>query len=99
HFLQLLTGLSYLAEPLRDPERPMSTLQSLTFERLQLQLAPRERATHKGDYGHVLVIGGDSGTGGAAIMAAEAAARSGAGLTSLATRPEHVSAALQRRPE
>ncbi len=35
----------------------------------------------------------------AALMAAEAAARSGAGLVSVATRPEHIPAILSRRPE
>jgi len=62
-------------------------------------LPPRRRSAHKGLFGHVLVIGGDHGMGGAALMAAEAAARSGAGLVSLATRPEHVTAALTRAPE
>jgi ADP-dependent NAD(P)H-hydrate dehydratase / NAD(P)H-hydrate epimerase len=62
-------------------------------------LAPREADAHKGDFGHVMIIGGDTGYGGAAIMAAEAAARAGAGLVSVATRPEHISAILARRPE
>lgn len=62
-------------------------------------LPPRRRSSHKGLFGHVMVIGGDHGMGGAALMAAEAAARSGAGLVSLATRPEHVTAALTRAPE
>lgn len=62
-------------------------------------LPARRRSSHKGLFGHVLVIGGDHGMGGAALMAAEAAARSGAGLVSLATRPEHVTAALTRAPE
>jgi len=62
-------------------------------------LPPRRRSAHKGLFGHVMVIGGDYGMGGAALMAAEAAARSGAGLVSLATRPEHVVAALTRAPE
>jgi NAD(P)H-hydrate epimerase len=62
-------------------------------------LAPRAADAHKGDFGHVMVIGGDSGYGGAALMAAEAAARTGAGKVSVATRPEHVSAILARRPE
>ena len=62
-------------------------------------LPPRPRTAHKGLFGHVMVIGGDSGMGGAVLMAAEASARCGAGLTSAATRPEHVAAALARRPE
>lgn len=37
--------------------------------------------------------------GGAAAMAAEAAARSGAGLTGVATQPEHVAGILARCPE
>jgi len=64
------------------------------------QLLPaRSRVAHKGHYGHVLVVGGDYGFGGAALLAAEAALRGGAGLVSLATRAEHASAALARRPE
>jgi NAD(P)H-hydrate epimerase len=68
-------------------------------ETLMGELSPRRADAHKGDFGHVMVIGGDHGFGGAAAMAAEAALRSGAGLVSVATRPEHVSAMLARRPE
>ena len=71
----------------------------LHLTRLSALLAPRPADAHKGDFGHVMVIGGDTGYGGAALMAAEAAARSGAGLASVATRPEHISAILARRPE
>lgn len=62
-------------------------------------IKPRELSAHKGLYGHVLLIGGDHGYGGAILMAAEAAARMGAGLVSVATQPEHVSALLSRQPE
>ncbi|MBQ0783665.1 MAG: NAD(P)H-hydrate dehydratase, partial [Amphritea sp.] len=62
-------------------------------------LPPREMATHKGSCGHVLVVGGDFGMGGAAIMAAQAAGRCGAGLVTVATRAEHLSALLTRYPE
>ena len=55
--------------------------------------------SHKGDSGHVLVIGGDSGFGGAVIMAGEMAARAGTGLVGVATRPEHISAIIARQPE
>jgi len=62
-------------------------------------LQPRERDSHKGRFGHVLVIGGDHGFAGAALMAAESAARSGAGLVSVATRAEHIAAFVTRCPE
>lgn len=63
------------------------------------RLAPRSPTAHKGSFGQVLVIGGDLGTGGAALLSAEAALRCGAGMVTLATRPEHVTASLVRRPE
>ncbi|MEG4316599.1 NAD(P)H-hydrate dehydratase [Pseudomonas sp. FIP_A4] len=63
------------------------------------RIAPRSPTAHKGSFGQVLVIGGDLGTGGAALLSAEAALRGGAGMVSLATRPEHVTASLVRRPE
>ncbi|HEY7883971.1 MAG TPA: NAD(P)H-hydrate dehydratase [Cellvibrionaceae bacterium] len=72
---------------------------SLPFMQMRQWLPEREADAHKGHFGHVMVIGGDTGRGGAAIMAAEAAARTGAGLVSLATRPEHVTAMLARCPE
>jgi ADP-dependent NAD(P)H-hydrate dehydratase / NAD(P)H-hydrate epimerase len=62
-------------------------------------LPPRARDAHKGSFGHVLVVGGDHGYAGAVMLAAEAAARSGAGLTSVATRAAHVAALVGRRPE
>lgn len=62
-------------------------------------LPPRARSAHKGDFGHALVLGGAPGFGGAALLAAEACARLGAGKVSLATAPEHVTASLVRRPE
>ncbi|BFM21882.1 NAD(P)H-hydrate dehydratase [Gilvimarinus japonicus] len=69
------------------------------FASLRATLPERQADAHKGDFGHVMVIGGDVGHGGAAMMTAEAAARGGAGLVSLATRPEHVAAMLARQPE
>jgi len=72
---------------------------TLDRESVQTALQPRRRDSHKGDYGHVLVIGGDYGMAGAAALSGEAAARVGAGLVSVATRPEHVSAIVSMRPE
>lgn len=62
-------------------------------------LPRKPRDAHKGVSGHLMVVGGDLGYGGAAILAAESAAFSGCGMVSVATRAEHVPAALMRRPE
>ena len=59
----------------------------------------REIDAYKNQFGHVMVIGGDNGFGGAAMMAAESALRTGSGLVSVATRPIHVAALLARQPE
>jgi hydroxyethylthiazole kinase-like uncharacterized protein yjeF len=77
---------------------PLPDVQSLLAEQL-LRLNARSLDAHKGQFGHVLVIGGDHGFGGAALLSAQSALRSGAGLVSLATRSEHVPAALARLPE
>ena len=61
--------------------------------------APRTPTSHKGKFGHVLLIGGDHGLGGAILLSAQSALRSGAGMVSVATRSEHVGAALARIPE
>ncbi len=46
-------------------------------------LRPREEDTHKGTYGHLLVVGGSTGKSGAPYMAAMGALRSGAGLVTI----------------
>ena len=59
----------------------------------------RDRCSHKGNYGHVLIVGGDFGYSGAVKMAGEAALRVGTGLVSIATRKEHVGLLNLNRPE
>ena len=59
----------------------------------------RPTDAHKGDFGHVLVVGGNIGFGGAGLLASKAAVHSGAGLVSLATRSCHLSASLSFCPE
>lgn len=78
----------------------MLPIKELNLDQLrQNLLPPRPRSSHKGDFGHVLVIGGDHGMAGAVRMAGEAALRIGAGLVTVATRPEHVSVVSSMRPE
>ena len=94
-------GLSYtdLAVPMQAYEGVAADCFYLQLEQ-QLSLLPaRLPHAHKGMFGHVLIVGGDEGMAGAALMAAEAAARCGAGLVSAATRPDHVAAFVTRRPE
>lgn len=77
----------------------MIPVQPYRLDDLCGMLPPRPLNSHKGDYGHVLVIGGNHGMGGAARMAAESAARLGAGLVSVATRAAHAHVIAAQRPE
>lgn len=63
------------------------------------RLPARPRSAHKGDFGRLLIIGGDHGYTGALRLAGEAALRSGAGLVTLATRQAHAALVNIGRPE
>jgi NAD(P)H-hydrate epimerase len=82
--------------PLRMPE-PVA--QRLDLRNWAGTLVKRPRGAHKGMFGHVLVIGGDLGMGGAVLLAAETALRSGAGKVTAATRSAHIAPLLTRCPE
>jgi NAD(P)H-hydrate epimerase len=62
-------------------------------EMMPARLLPaRKQNGYKNLYGHVLVIGGNIGYPNAARLAGEAAARTGAGLVSVACHPDNVAA-------
>lgn len=63
------------------------------------RLPKRRHDSHKGLYGHVLVIGGNDGMPGAVILAARAVLRSGAAMVTVVTRLEHVAAVAAACPE
>jgi len=63
------------------------------------ELPRRRRNSHKGQHGHVMIIGGNRGYIGALRLAAEAALRAGAGKVSVVTRAEHAALLSLQRPE
>lgn len=81
---------------LKDFLQPISLID---YNLIKQCLPSRARDGQKGDFGHLLVVGGNHGMAGAARMAAEAGLRVGAGLVSVATRAEHLSVIQQGRPE
>ncbi len=60
-----------------------SPMQLVTTEWVQAQRKPRDKFSHKGTFGHALLIAGAHGTVGAAILASRACLRSGAGLLTI----------------
>ncbi|HRE31066.1 MAG TPA: NAD(P)H-hydrate dehydratase [Candidatus Berkiella sp.] len=61
----------------------------LVHEQMMSALKKRPFSSHKGNFGHVVVVGGGmTGYSGAPALAGEAAMRAGAGLVSLAVAPE-----------
>jgi hydroxyethylthiazole kinase-like uncharacterized protein yjeF len=71
----------------------------ITRETLAPFFPPRSPDSHKGTYGHVLIIAGSETYLGAPVLAAMGALRSGCGLCTLATVPEIIPSALCRIPE
>jgi ADP-dependent NAD(P)H-hydrate dehydratase / NAD(P)H-hydrate epimerase len=78
---------------------PAAPITRMDFSHCAELLPRRAVDAHKGQSGHVLVVGGDAGMGGAGLLSSEAALKIGAGFVSLATRAEHVLASLVRQPE
>ena len=75
------------------------TIEKISVKQFAKYLSPRPKDWHKGNAGHVLIMGGDYGYFGAVRLAAEAALRVGAGLVSVATRQENALILNATRPE
>ena len=95
----LFSDLDVPDEVYKHASAPAPSAIRIDINNAARQLEARRAASHKGDFGHVLVVGGDYGMGGAVLMAAEAAQRTGAGLVSVITRSQHRGGFLARRPE
>ncbi|MDX1491133.1 MAG: NAD(P)H-hydrate dehydratase [Pseudohongiellaceae bacterium] len=96
---QIFYGSLGLGEEITQLSASASQVSRVDYPNSKHLLSRRRRDAHKGSCGSVLVLGGDDGFGGAAMMAAEAATRSGAGTVTLITRSANVTAMLSRRPE
>jgi NAD(P)H-hydrate epimerase len=85
----------------RDVHALVESLDWLTFDGVRSkQPLPRANAgSYKQSLGHIAVLGGDLSMGGAPLMAAEAALRTGVGMVTVVTRGTHRNAMLSRRPE
>lgn len=74
-------------------------LRRINYDTFLCELPARKRSAHKGDFGHLLLVGGGPGMPGAIRLAGEAALRSGAGRVSVATHPSHAATISTGRPE
>ena len=72
---------------------------NLTLDLVQSWLQKRPADSHKGMFGHVLVVGGDDGMPGAVRLTGEGALRVGAGLVTVLTRKAHVCSTVTGCPE
>jgi hydroxyethylthiazole kinase-like uncharacterized protein yjeF len=72
-----------------DVEEEAGDLHLLVGEELAELIPERDPDSHKGDYGHALIVAGSPGKAGACILAARAAVRAGAGLVTAAV-PEPI---------
>ncbi|MET0022243.1 MAG: NAD(P)H-hydrate dehydratase [Candidatus Thiodiazotropha sp. 6PLUC1] len=88
-----------LEVPAQLYSRQLLACRRINWQKAVNQIPKRDRSSHKGDFGHLLVAGGDTGYSGAVRMAGEGAARSGAGLVTLATHPQHAPWSNIGRPE
>jgi NAD(P)H-hydrate epimerase len=55
----------------------------ITHDEVKNMIRPRGKFSHKGNFGHALLVAGSEGKAGAAVLCAKACLRSGAGLLSL----------------
>lgn len=87
-------SLNLPREVYQDME-PAASLLDYTAPLLPIRL----KNTHKNSFGHAIIVGGSFGMAGAALMSAESALVSGAGLVTVATDAGNFQTIICRRPE
>ena len=88
HVFGMLTTGPTVISPIGSPDEAIVSalgLNLVTAHEIAPLIGPRPRAANKGNFGHVLVLGGSTGKAGAAAMAGMAVLRAGAGLSTVAT--------------
>jgi len=78
----------------------MRGIRPLSARLIRSWIPTRKRNSHKGDYGHVLIVAGSRGMAGAGILCAQGALRGGSGLVTLAVpKSQQTVVAKRGRPE
>jgi ADP-dependent NAD(P)H-hydrate dehydratase / NAD(P)H-hydrate epimerase len=88
HVFADLTGGPVVVAPIGSPAEAIVSslgLSVTTAHDVAQLIGPRRPDSNKGNFGHVLVVGGSVGKSGAAAMAGMSALRAGAGLSTVAT--------------
>jgi len=101
HNIEAIGALSVV--PIGTPpsllDRPEFRIEVLEETRVAEYLPARPASSHKGTYGHAVIIGGSRGKSGAAALGAQAALRSGAGLVTAASPISAQALIAGSRPE
>jgi len=100
-FSSLTTGATVVAGIGSPDEAIVSSLQLnvITARDFVSLIEPRKAESNKGNYGHVLVVGGSLGKAGSVAMAGMAALRAGTGLATVATAKSVLATVAGFHPE
>ncbi len=97
-----LTGKIIVSDinlPKKFYEQHTPNAHQISYQQLKSFLQPRPKDVNKSHFGHVLMIGGNNAMMGAISLAGRAALKTGCGLVSIATRPEHANQVTVLQPE
>ncbi|MBT8114479.1 MAG: NAD(P)H-hydrate dehydratase, partial [Arenicella sp.] len=101
----LMTGpaTSYVGElhtvKLAVPASAIQAVESIATVVEPIGFAPRSKDSHKGNYGWVVVAGGDHGMFGAVLLSGKSALRTGAGKVTILSTDEHLDRPALHTPE